>query len=153
MRRIYGAVQTAKRQGLHGGHFADYVERHLGRRLVGNEYTIAAKAKEHLGYSPPGGYGGPSPRGSAKVPTVRASAGDPKLREARGLISAANTVIRNIARSGIVSAMDRTLVNDAAADLDVAADLYEEAGARITAGTVREHARRVRLGTLQPVDV
>lgn len=52
VRRIYAAVQTAKKQGLYGGHTADLIERQLGRRLMGREYTVSALAHEHLQHKP-----------------------------------------------------------------------------------------------------
>lgn len=79
VRRIYASVQTAKKQGLYGGHAADLVERDVGRKLVGGEYDVYAKAKEHLSYDPPGGYSGPRPTGPAKEPP-RAKYDDPTAR-------------------------------------------------------------------------
>lgn len=153
VRRIYAAVQTAKRQGLYGGHMADLIERSVGRKLVGAEYTVAARAKEHLSYDPPGGYGGPKPMGTAKAPS-RAKYDDPKIQRGQQLASRANTIISDVLRrrqtSWVTSSDDaakqRDLLRQAADELDVAADLYEEAGASISAGTLHERAKIARRG-------
>ena len=151
VRRIYAAVQTAKRQGLYGGHMADLSERSVGRKLVGNEYTVYARAKEHLGYDPPGGYGGPQPKGSAKAPP-RVRYDDPKIAQASRMVASAESIIKGVlSRWKFVSAgrdesKDRELLRQAADELDVAADLYEEAGANIRAGTLHERARHARRG-------
>ena len=154
VRRIYAAVQTAKSQGLHGGYTADFIERSVGRKLVGGEYDVAARAKEHLSYDPPGGYGGPQPKGSAKEPP-RVKYGDPKIERASQLIARANTIIKDVLKRRRHStfgwdetndAKDRDLLRQAADELDVAADLYEEAGAGVRAGTLHERARHARRG-------
>ena len=149
VRRIYAAVQIAKRQDLYGGYMADLVERSVGRKLVGQEYTVYSRAKEHLGYDPPGGYGGPKPRGSAKEPP-RVKYDDPKVQTASGIVSSADRTIKavlgRVAHSGWNEAKDRELLRQAADELDVAADLNEEAGARVRAGTLRERARHARSG-------
>ena len=149
VRRIYAAVQTAKRQGLHGGYLADLVERSVGRRLVGAEYNVNARAKEHLNYDPPGGYQGPRPKGSAKEPP-RVKYDDLKVRTAAPIVSSAERTIKavlgRIAHSGWDEAKDRELLRQAADELDVAADLMEEAGARVRAGTLRERAKHARQG-------
>jgi hypothetical protein len=154
VRRIYAAVQTAKRQGLYGGHMADLSERSVGRKLVGAEYTVYARAKEHLGYDPPGGYGGPKPTGSAKEPP-RAKYGDPKIESASQIVGSAEVTIKNVlGRRKHPSfgwdesndTQDRALLRQAADELDVAADLYEEAGAGVRAGTLHERARHARRG-------
>jgi len=153
VRRIYAAVQTAKRQGLYGGHTADLIERAVGRRLVGKEYTVAALAKEHLGHAPPGGYGGPEPTGAAKAPP-RATFDDPKIQKAQRLVTAANRAIADVRaarenrRGAVDDDLDRVLLHKAADDLDVAADLYEEAGAAIRAGTLHQRAVLARRGAL-----
>lgn len=145
VRRIYATVQTAKKQGLYGGDYADCVERNVGRKLVGNEYTVSAKAKEHLSYDPPGGYhGGPKARGRCKPPP-RWSADDPKARSASEIASSANAVIKTCANDRGIR-KDRELVRHAADELDVAADLYEEAGAKVRAGTLRMRAEIARDG-------
>lgn len=146
VRRIYGAVQIAKKQGLYGGHTADLIERAVERKLVGNEYTVAARAKDHLGHAPPPGYGGPAPTGSAKAPP-RAHADDPKIVKAERMASTANMIIRDIgkrAERGSLNQADRACLRDSADVLDVAADLYEEAGAKIRAGTLHERAKLAR---------
>ncbi len=146
VRRIYATVQTAKRQGLHGGYYADLVERSVGRKLRGAEYTISARAKEHLGYDPPGGYQGPKPRGSAKE-TPRAKYDDPKVERARQLVAGANRIIDNFIRFKLPRIpADLDILKYAADELDVAADLFEEGGAGVTAGTLRERARLARRG-------
>jgi hypothetical protein len=153
VRRIYGAVQTAKRQGLYGGYLADLIERSVGRKLVGYEYTVASRAKGHLGYDAPGGYGGPKPTGSAKEPP-RAQYDNPKIRHAQQLASQANVIIANVLHrrqtswvtSSDEAAKQRDLLRQAADELDVAADLYEEAGASTSAGTMHERARLARRG-------
>lgn len=152
VRRIYGAVQIAKRQGLHGGYAVDFIERSVGRKLVGHEYTVAARAKEHLGYDPPGGYGGPKPTGSAKEPP-RAKYGEPKVEGASQMAARADRIIKDVlrrraqwSRGGWDEKKDRDFLRQAADELDVAADLYEEAGASIRAGTLHERARHARQG-------
>jgi len=154
VRRVYAAVQIAKRQGLYGGYMADLIERGVGRRLVGREYDVAARAKEHLSYDPPGGYGGPKPTGSAKEPP-RTKHDDPKIARAAQLISSANAIIKDVLRRRKHPAFgwdesndskDRALLQQAADELDVAADSYEEAGAGIRAGTLHERARYARRG-------
>jgi hypothetical protein len=147
VRRIYAAVQTSKRQGLYGGYMVDLIERSVGRKLVGSEYAVATRAKEHLGYAPPSGYGGPKPKGSAKEPSLRASYDDPKVVKAARLVSGADRIIQNLVRPNLaLRPLDYDLLRKAADDLDVAADLYEEAGAGIRAGTLHERARIARLG-------
>lgn len=152
VRRIYATVQTAKKQGLYGGYAADLVERNVGRKLVGGEYDVYAKAKEHLDYDPPGGYGGPRPTGSAKEP-VRAEYDDPKIGGAERIASKAERVIKGVLDKRRHTAFgwdwqkadeDRALLNEAADELEVAADLYEEAGAGVRGGTLRERARYAR---------
>ena len=151
VRRIYAAVKTSKQQGLYGGHSADLIERSVGRKLVGDEYTVAARAKKHLDYDPPGGYGGPRPTGTAKEPP-RPQHGDPKLGEAARLVAAANTTIDGVLRrrepwgTSRNEDRDRQLLQQAADELDVAADLYEDAGANVRAGTLHERARHARRG-------
>ena len=161
VRRIYAvAVQTAKRQGLHGGHMADLVERSVGRKLLGNEYTVATRAKEHLDYDPPGGYGGPKPKGSAKEPP-RVPFGDPKVESAAQLASRAEAVIKDVLRrrkhptfgwDESNDGKDRALLRQAADELDVAADLFEVAGAGIRAGTLHERAKKAREGNYGVLD-
>ena len=155
VRRIYAAVQTAKRQGLYGGHMADLIERRVGRKLIGGEYTVAARAKEHLGYDPPGGYQGPAPKGSAKTPP-RAKYGDPKIERASRFVAIADTIIKDVLRrrrhprfgwDETNDSKDRALLRQAADELEVAADLYEEAGAGVRAGTLHERARLARQGS------
>jgi hypothetical protein len=146
VRRIYAAVQTAKRQSLHGGHMVDLVERSVGRKLIGDEYAVATRAKEYLGYSPPGGYGGPKPSGAAKEP-LRARYDDPKVQKAAWIAAGADRIIKNLARPNLTLVpLDYDLLRGAADELEVAADLYEEAGARVRAGTLRERARLARRG-------
>ena len=154
VRRIYAAVQTAKRQGLYGGHMADLSERSVGRKLAGAEYTVYARAKEHLGYDPPGGYEGPQPKGAAKAPP-RAKYGEPKVESALRIAGRAEATIKNVLRrqrhptfgwDTTNDANDRELLRQAADELDVAADLYEEAGAGVRAGTLHERARLARRG-------
>lgn len=151
VRRIYVAVQTAKRQGLHGGHTIDLIERSVGRKLVGHEYAVATRAKEHLRHDPPGGYGGPQPRGGAKAPP-RATYDDPKIESASRIAARADATIKDVLRRRQTyggwdesnAAKDRDLLRQAADELDVAADLYEEAGAGVRAGTLHERARHAR---------
>ena len=156
VRRIYATVQTAKHQGLYGGYMADLVERRVGRKLVGGEYTVYARAKEHLGYDPPGGYQGPQPKGSAKEPP-RAKYDDPKIASASRIVASADTVIRDVVRRRDKNILHPTLsvwnetkererLRQAADELDVAADLYEEAGAGVRAGTLHERAKHARRG-------
>lgn len=149
VRRIYAAIQTAKKQGLYGGHTVDLVERRLGRRLMGGEYTVSAQAHEHLGHKPPSGYGGPKPRGSAKAPP-RARFDDPRIEEASRLAARAERIIHEVRRQKdpwrAWSTKDRELLRQAADELDVAADLYEVASANIRAGSLHERARNARNG-------
>lgn len=154
VRRIYAAVQTAKRQGLYGGHMTDLIERSVGRKLLGNEYTVVARAKEHLGYDPPGGYGGPKPKGSAKEPP-RVLLGGPRAESAAQIAARAEAVIKDVLSrrkhptfgwDESNDGKDRALLRQAADELDVAADLYEEAGTRIRAGTLHERAKQAREG-------
>ena len=161
VRRIYAAVQTAKQQGLYGGFYADLVERSVGRKLRGGEYDVAAKAKEHLGYDPPGGYGGPKPKGSAKEP-LRPTYDDPKLERASRAVASAEKVIKEVLQrrrhprfgwDETNDASDRELLRQAADELDVAADLYEEASAGIRAGTLHERAKLARRGDYRRLDV
>lgn len=156
VRRIYAAVQTAKRLGLYGGYYADLVERSVGRKLVGGEYTVAARAKEHLGYDPPGGYGGPRPKGSAKEPP-RAQYSESASRVAAGADRIIKDVLdrRRHPRFGwdeSNDSKDRALLRQAADELDVAADLYEGAGSGVAAGTLRERAKYARQGNYKLLD-
>lgn len=152
VRRIYAAVQTAKRQGLYGGYLVDLIDRSVGRSLRGREYNVAAKAKEHLGYDLPSGYQGPKPKGSAKEP-LRPQYDDPKISEAAPLISHAEAVIKDVLRRRKHpifgwdwgnEAADREILRQAAEELDVAADLYEEAGLAVRGGTLHERAKLAR---------
>lgn len=148
VRRIYSAVQLAKRQGLHAGYMVDLVEREVGRKLRGAEYTVAKLAKEHLGYALPSGYGGPVPKGAAAVPP-RAPATS-KTQDAGELAATGERLIKDVLKrtnAGMISdpSAQRDL-NLAADELEVAADLYEEAGSKIRAGTLRERARLARSG-------
>jgi hypothetical protein len=152
VRRIYATVQTAKKQGLYGGYAADLVERNVGRKLVGGEYDVYARAKEHLSYDPPGGYGGPRPTGAAKEPP-RVGYDDPKIEKASRAASKAERVIKDLLDKRRhptfgwdwdKQTKDRALLGDVADELDVAADLYEEAGASVRGGTLRERARSAR---------
>jgi len=155
VRRIYAAVQTAKRQGLHGGYMADLIERSVGRKLVGGEWNVVLRAKQHLAYDPPGGYhGSPKPKGSAKEPP-RWRYDDPKAERASRFTASANTIIKSVLSrrkhptfgwDESNDSKDRELLRQVADDLDVAADLYEEAGAGVRAGTLRERARHARRG-------
>ena len=154
VRRIYAAVQTAKRQGLYGGHMADLSERSVGRKLAGGEYTVYTRAKEHLGYDPPGGYGGPQPKGSAKPPP-RAKYYDPTIESASRFVARADTIIKDVLRrrkhpsfgwDTSNDAKDRELLRHAAEELEVAADLYEQAGAGVRGGTLHERAKLARRG-------
>lgn len=160
VRRIYEAVQIAKRQGLYGGHYADLVERNVGRRLVGHEYDVAARAKDHLSYDPPSGYGGPKPTGRAKEPP-RSDFDDPKRNDASRFRDKAEVTIRDVlARRRHPTfgwdesndSKDRQLLKEAAEELDVAADLYEGAGMNVSAGTVRQRASYARQGNYRLLD-
>ena len=160
VRRIYAAVQTAKRQGLYGGHTFDLLERSVGRRLTGDEYVVSSLAQEHLGYAPPSGYGGPKPKGTAKEP-ARAEASDPKIERASRLVARAEATIKDVLgrrrhpRFGwdeTNDAADRELLRNAADELDVAADLYEDAGARVRGGTLHERAKNARRGDYRKLD-
>lgn len=161
VRRIYATVQTAKRQGLAGGHLADLIERMVGRRLVGGEYTVVHNAKEHLDYNPPGGYSGPQPKGSAKAPP-RPEANNPKIRRAGQLITSANATIKDVLKrrkhatfgwDATNDSADRALLRHAADELDVAGDLYEEAGAGVSAGTFHERAKHARRGDYKVLEI
>ena len=146
VRRIYATVQTAKKQGLYGGYYLDFLERSVGRKLRGGEYSVSSRAKEHLGYDPPGGYGGPDPRGAAKEPR-RTLPDDPKVHEAVQMEANARRIIRNITRPNLTRIpADLDILAHAADELDVAADLFEETGRRVHAGTLREQARLARRG-------
>ena len=105
-----------------------------------------SRAKEHLGYAPPGGYGGSKPKGAAKEP-LRAKYDDPKVEKAARLAAGADRIIKNLARPNLtLHPLDFDLLRKAAEELEVAADLYEEAGAGVRAGTLRERARIARRG-------
>ena len=160
VRRIYASVQAAKRQGLYGGHYADLAERNVGRKLKGGEYDVAARAKEHLGYDPPGGYGGPQPKGSAKPPP-RAKYDDPSIETASQFVSRGNTIIKDVLRrrkhptfgwDTSNDAKDRELLRQAAEELEVAADLYEGAGAGVRGGTLHERAKLARRGDYRALE-
>jgi hypothetical protein len=160
VRRIYAAVQIAKRQGLYGGHYLDFLERKVGRKLVGGEYTVSSKAKEHLGYAPEPGYGGPLPKGSAKEPP-RVKYDEPRRDTADRITWGANRTIKDVLDRRRHPAFgwdesndskDRALLRQAADELDVAADLIEEAGARVSAGTLRERAKQARRGDYRLLD-
>lgn len=150
VRRIYAAVQTAKKQGLRGGHAVDLVERMVGRRLINGEYAVEKRAREHLQYNPEGGYQGPEPRGAAAEP-MRAH--DEKMMEkARQLVQRGErtitTVMERLATSSWDSKRDPALLQQAADELDIAADAFEEAGPRfnVRAGTLRKRADLARSG-------
>lgn len=160
VRRIYASVQAAKRQGLYGGHYADLVERNIGRKLKGGEYDVTARAKEHLSYDPPGGYGGPQPKGSAKAPP-RAKYDDPAIETASQFVARGNTIIKDVLRrrkhptfgwDTSNDAKDRELLRQAAEELEVAADLYEGAGAGVRGGTLHERAKLARRGDYRALD-
>jgi hypothetical protein len=165
VRKIYAAVQISKRQGLYGGHMADFIERNVGRRLVGAEYTVAAKAREHLAYDPPSGYGGPTPKWSAKEPTRHAEDAKKIEHDATRLVAIANQTIKDVvhrakqrteeARYYVdVPPSDRDRLRQAADELEVAADNYEEAGPpfQLRAGTLRQRAKLARSGDYRILD-
>lgn len=149
VRRIYAAIRLAKKQGLYGGHTVDLVERAVGRRLMGGEYAVSTKAHEHLQHKPPSGYGGPTPRGAAAEPS-RARYDDKRVEEADRIAANSERAIQDVRRRkdpfSDWSTRDRQQLRDAADELDVAADLYEVAGANIRAGTLHERARAARAG-------
>lgn len=160
VRRIYAAVQTAKRQGLYSGYLVDLIERSVGHKLVGGEYTVATMAREYLNYNPPSGYGGPKPKGSAKEP-LRVAYNDPKAERSRELIGKANRTIKEVlARRKHPTfgwdesndEIDRAILRQVADELDVAADLYEEAGAGVSAGTLHERAKYARQGNYRVLE-
>jgi hypothetical protein len=150
VRRIYAAVQIAKRQGLHGGYTVDLIERSVGRNLTVYEESVAHLAREHLNYScPPCGYGGPKPRGSAKEPSRAIDR--TKVNEARRLVSSGDAIIRDIIARRDRSTRSRkpsfsVLLKKAANILDVAVNACEQAGAALRAETLRERAKYVRRG-------
>jgi hypothetical protein len=150
VRRIYAAVQTAKKQELRGGYAVDLIERMVGRRLINGEYAVAKRAKAHLQYNPEGGYQGSEPRGEAAEP-MRAY--DEKMvLKARQLADRAEgtitTVMKRLATSDWDSRKDPALLQQAAGELDAAADAFEEAGPRfnVRAGTLRKRADLARRG-------
>lgn len=149
VRRIYTAVQTAKKQGLYKGHTADLIERSVERKLRGAEYSVAAKAYESLSFDPPGGYGGPEPTGSAKAPSRR-DYDTGKAERANQMVSRAEAIIHGVLqRNKDRWALDKEeleRLQQAADELDVAADLYEEAGPifGVRAGTLHERAKIMR---------
>ena len=160
VRRIYAFVQTAKRQGLYGGHYADFVERNVGCKLKGGEYAVAARAKEHLSYDPPGGYGGPAPKGSVKTPP-RTKYDDPAIKTAASFVTRGNNIIKDVLRrrrhptfgwDTSNDAKDRDLLRQAAEELEVGADLYEGAGAGVRGGTLHERAKLARRGDYGALD-
>ena len=160
VRQIYAAVQTAKKQGLHGGYLADLIERRVGRRLAAGEYVVASKAREHLGYDPPGGYGGPKPTGSERE-FPRARADDPKIERASRLVAQAGGVIKEVLNrrrhrtfgwDESNDSNDRALLRQVADELDVAADLYEGGGSHVHAGTLRKRATYARQGNYKMLD-
>jgi hypothetical protein len=150
VRRIYAAVQIAKRQGLHGGYTVDLIERSVGRDLTVYEHSVAHLAREHLSYScPPCGYGGPKPWGSAKEPSRAIDR--TKIGEAMQLVSGGDAIIRAVLERRERSTRSRkpsfsVLLKKAADILDVAANACEQAGATIRAGTLRERAMYARRG-------
>lgn len=150
VRRIYAAVQAAKKQGLRGGYAVDLVERMVGRRLIGDEYGVEKRARQHLQYDPETGYGGPEPRGESAEP-MRAH--DEKMvLTARQLADRAErtikTVMDRLATSSWDERKDPALLQQAAGELDAAADAFEEAGPRfnVRAGTLRKRAELARSG-------
>lgn len=154
VRRIYAAAQTAKQQGLYGGYYADFLERSVGRRLIGAEYDVSKQAKAHLAYDPPGGYGGPKPTGVAAEP-LRPKYGDPKVTKAHEILARAEREIdqavtrlkdRNVWGARGTCAKDRDLLRGSADELCVAADILEEVGSGVAAGTLRERAKHARAG-------
>lgn len=157
VRRIYAAVQESKKQGLYGGHYADYIERALGRHLTGGEYTVADRAKKHLGYDPPSGYQGPAPKGKAKEPSREYD--KDKVAKAQRLAAQGEHAISDVMRRRKLNRypstkddeIDRALLKEAAGELDVAADLFELAGPRfqVRAGTLHQQAKHARQGDFQ----
>lgn len=150
VRRIYAAVQTAQKQNLRGGYAVDLVERMVGRRLMGGEYDVEKRAREHLQYNPESGYGGPEPRGAAAEP-LRVH--DEKMvLKARQLAERAQRTIKTVtdrlATSSWDARKDPALLQQAAGELDAAADAFEEAGPRFNtrAGTLHKRAELARSG-------
>ena len=160
VRRIYETVQTAKRQGLYGGYLADLIDRNVGRRLVGHEYDVVTRAKDHLNYHPASGYGGPKPTGAAKEPP-RAEYDDPKRDKASRLAAKGDGIIKDVLGrrrhptfgwDESNDGEDRRLLKQAAEELEVAADLYEDAGMQVRAGTIRQRASYARQGNYRMLD-
>lgn len=145
VRRLYEAVQISKKQGLYGGHSADFIERHLGRRLRGSEFSVLARAKKHLLYDPPGGYEGPKPRGPAAEPTRWFDERLMKHTDALVARACANikrvTSARGWKEDRYYTPEGKALLAAAAEDLYMAAEAAEQGGRRIRAGTLRERAR------------
>lgn len=150
VRRIYAAVQTAKKQGLRGGYAVDLVERAVGRRLIGNEYAVEKRAREHLQYNPEGGYQGPAPHGAAAEPMREHD--EKMVLKARQLADRAErtikTVMDRLATASWDARKDPALLQQAAGELDAAADAFDEAGPRfnVRAGTLRKRAELARKG-------
>jgi hypothetical protein len=151
VRRIYAAVQTAKKQGLRGGYAVDLIERMVGRRLINGEYNVQKRAREHLQYNPEGGYQGPEPQGEAAEP-MRVH-DEKKALTARQLAERAERTITDVMkRLGHLDLWDErrdsALLQQAAGELDAAADAFEEAGPRfnVHAGTLRKRAELARSG-------
>lgn len=153
VRRIYGAVQIAKRQGLHGGYTVDLIERSVGRNLTLYENNVAHLAREHLGYScPPCGYGGPNPRGSARAPSRAIDRA--KVDEAMRLVPGGDAIIRDVLARRDRSTRSRkpsfsVPLKKAADILDVAAKACAQAGAALRAGTLRARANYARRGDFE----
>jgi len=157
VRKIYAAVQIAKRQELHGGYTVDLIERSVGRILNIYEHSVAYLAREHLGYScPPRGYGGPEPRGAAKEPPRVTD--HEKLAAAGRLAARGAAIIRDVLNRRNKSIKARkpsfsVLLKKAAELLDDAANACAQAGSMIRTGTFRERAKYARHGDFRMLEI
>lgn len=147
---IYDAVKIATEQGLYAGHLADLVEHMVGRRLYRNEYEVLRLVKAHLGYDQPSGYGGPEPKGKAKLPDRRIT--ERNNYDADQLRADADRAIK-AAESEQSYNTQRTMLDRAADDLDVAADKYEQSGHRVLSGTLRKRAQLARAGAMKSLSI
>ncbi len=146
-RTLFDAVKEAQTLGLHGGHYVDLVERRLGRRLYQNEFALVADAKRHLGYDPPGGYGGPKPHDifdRSKVVEKKAELASalewsamPKKNRVEDAHNARGGTYR-------LTEDEKKALSEVADTWEVAADAFEEAGMSIQAGTLRKRAELAR---------
>lgn len=151
VKQIYEATKEAKAQGLHGGPTVDLLELRVGRKLFGNEYSVASEARAHLQFDPPPGYGGPKPKGVPSRDLIDRQRSEEAERIEWSVMREKNRVEdahKEDQSWNRLTDKELATLRNVAETWEVAADVYEEAGRKVTAGTLRQRAAFARAGDL-----